>query len=176
MPYLSSLPSRAQLRLVAIGYAAVFAAAAVLLYGRHLQELRYPAEASGGMWAAGDAMLYMFIAGLFLVPTAAFIWVLAQSESVYPVFSQILLGLSFSAPICLGMLWLGAGQAAQSFDNLCLLRLLASPFILTGIGISRFVARFDREKKLLSYAFLIEGLTLGIALVLLFHTARSNSH
>jgi hypothetical protein len=44
--------------------------AATLLYGRHLQELKYPDEASGGMWAAGDALLYIFIACLFMVPTA----------------------------------------------------------------------------------------------------------
>jgi hypothetical protein len=43
---------------------------------------------------------------------------------------------------------------------------LLSPFILVGIGISRLVARFDRAKKLASYALLIEGLTLGIAVVL----------
>jgi hypothetical protein len=31
------------------------------------------------------------------------------------------------------------------------------------MGISRFAARFDRAKKLASYALLIEGLTLGLA-------------
>lgn len=64
MTYLSS---RAQLRLVAFGYAAVFAVAAMLLYCRHLQELKYPLEASGGMWAAGDAFLYVFIACIFMM-------------------------------------------------------------------------------------------------------------
>jgi len=44
-----------------------------------------------------------------------------------------------------------------------------SPFILVGIGVSRLVARFDRAKRLLSYALLIEGLTLAIAVALLIH-------
>jgi hypothetical protein len=44
-----SISLRVQLGLVAMGYAAVLVVAAILLYGRHLQELKYPAEASGGM-------------------------------------------------------------------------------------------------------------------------------
>jgi hypothetical protein len=31
------------------------------------------------------------------------------------------------------------------------------------MGISRFAARFDRAKRLASYALLVEGLTLGLA-------------
>ena len=30
------------------------------------------------------------------------------------------------------------------------------------MGISRFAARFDRAKRLTSYALLVEGLTLGL--------------
>jgi hypothetical protein len=152
-----------------LGYAAVFAAAATLLYGRHLQELKYPAEASGGMWAAGDALLYLFIACLFMIPTVFLIWVIARFESVYTAYSQFLLGLSLSAPVCLSVFLLGESQVAQNLVSLCLYRLLGSPFILVGIGISRLVARFDRAKRLASYALLIEGLTIGAAVALLFH-------
>lgn len=162
-----SLSSRTQLRLVALAYAAVFAVAATLLYGRHLQELKYPAEASGGMWAFGDALLYMFIACLFMIPTAFLIWTIAKFKSVYEAYSRFLLGLSLSAPVCLSVLLLGENQGAQSLGFLCLYRLLGSPFIFAGIGISRLVARFDRAKRLVSYALLIEGLTIGTAVVLL---------
>jgi hypothetical protein len=51
-----------QLGLVVLGYAAVLVVAAALLFVRHLQELENPVEASGGMWAAGDAFLYIFVA------------------------------------------------------------------------------------------------------------------
>jgi len=162
------LSSRAQLWLVALGYAAVFVAAAILLYGRHLQELKYPAEASGGMWAAGDALLGIFIACLFMIPTVFLIWVIARFESVYTAYSQFLLGLSLSAPVCLSVFLLGESQVAQNLGSLCLYRLLGSPFILVGIGISRLAARFDRAKRLVSYALLIEGLTVVAAVVLLF--------
>jgi hypothetical protein len=58
---------------------------------------------------------------------------------------------------------------AQTLRSLCLFRLLGSPFILVGIGISRLVARFARAKRLVSYALLIEGVTIVAALALLIH-------
>jgi hypothetical protein len=160
---------RLQLRVAAFGYAVVLVIAAALLYGRHLQELKYPADASGGMWAAGDAFLWIFIVCLFMVPTAFLVWVIAKSESIYKTYSQLLLALSLSAPVSLALFTLGQNYLAQSVGGLCLIRLVWSPFILLGIGVSRLVARFDRAKKLVSYALLVEGLTLATAVVLLVH-------
>ncbi|MGC1685220.1 MAG: hypothetical protein WA734_06340 [Candidatus Acidiferrales bacterium] len=166
---MKSISLRVQLGLIAVGYATVFVISAVLLFGRHLQELRYPVEASGGMWAAGDAMLAIFIAGLFSIPSGFLIWVTARFESFYKSYSQFLLVLSLSAPICLSVLALGNGHVAESVTNLSLERLFCSPFVLLGIGVSRLVARFDRSKRLLSYALLIEGLTFALAIALVIH-------
>ena len=166
---MKSISWRAHLGLVALGYAVVLVIAAALLYGRHLQELLYPVEASGGMWAAGDAFLWIFIACLFMVPTVFLVWVIAKSESIYKTYSQLLLGLSLSAPVSLALFTLGQNYLAQSVWVLCLFRLVSSPFIILGIGVSRLVARFDRAKRLISYALLVEGLTLGTAVVLLIH-------
>jgi hypothetical protein len=166
-----------QLGLVALGYGAVLVIAATLLFGRHLQELQYPAEASGGMWAAGDAFLLIFIACLFMVPTVFLIWVTARFEAFYTAYSKFLLGLSLSAPVCLSVLFLGENRVGQSLINLCLYRLMWLPFILLGMGISRLVARFDRAKRFASYALLIEGLTLAIAAALVIHSwGGSRSH
>jgi hypothetical protein len=166
-----------QLGLVALGYGAVLVIAATLLFGRHLQELQYPAEASGGMWAAGDAFLLIFIACLFMVPTVFLIWVAARFEAFYTAYSKFLLGLSLSAPVCLSVLFLGENRVGQSLINLCLYRLMWLPFILLGMGISRLVARFDRAKRFASYALLIEGLTLAIAAALVIHSwGGSRSH
>jgi hypothetical protein len=164
-----SISWRVLLGLVASGYAAVLVIAAALLFGRHLQELQYPAEASGGMWAAGDAFLYIFIACLFMIPTIFLIWVTARFEAFYTAYSKFLLGLSLSAPVCLGVLFLGENRVGESFFTLCLYRLMWLPFILVGMGISRMVARFDRAKRFASYALLIEGLTLVIAVALFIH-------
>ncbi|HXP79834.1 MAG TPA: hypothetical protein VN976_08005 [Verrucomicrobiae bacterium] len=166
---MKSISWRVQLGLVALGYAAVFVVAAALLFVRHLQELQYPAEASGGMWAAGDAFLYIFIACLFMVPTVFLIWITARFEAFYTAYSKFLLGFSLSAPVCLGVLYLGENRVGESIFTLCSYRLMWLPFILVGMGISRLVARFDRAKRFASYALLIEGLTLVIAVALLIH-------
>lgn len=166
-----------QLGLVGLGYAAVLVIAAILLFGRHLQELNYPADASGGMWAVGDAFLYIFIACLFMVPTVFLIWVTAKFEAFYTAYSKFLLGLSLSAPVCLGVLFLGENHVGQSLINLCSYRLICLPFILLAMGISRMVARFDRAKRFATYALLIEGLTLVIAVALVIHVwGRPSNH
>jgi len=154
-----------------LGYAAVLAIAAAILYARHLQELLYPAEASGGMWAAGDAMLYIFVACLFMLPTIFFFLVTAKFESFYIACLRYLLGVSLSAPVCLGLLWIGDHRLANGFLSFCLYRLLCSPFLLVGMGVSRLAARFDRAKRLASYALVVEGLTLGVAIALLVRAA-----
>jgi hypothetical protein len=159
-----------QLGIVACGYAVVSAVAGALLFVRHLQELKYPAEASGGMWAFGDIFLWIFIACLFLVPTALLIWITARFEAFYTAYSKFLLGLSLSAPVCLGVLNLGGNHVGESLMILCMYRLMGLPFILAGMGISRIVARFDRAKRFASYALVIEGLTLVIAVALVIHS------
>lgn len=160
---------RVQLWFIALGYASVLEVAAGLLYVRHLQELNHPADvvAYGGMYAAGDALLGIFIACLFMVPTVFLVRVTARFEAFYTAYSQFLWGLSLSAPVCLSLFLFREHHVAQSLSILCLFRLLCSPFVLVGIGVSRLVARSDRAKKLTSYALLIEGLTLGIAVALL---------
>jgi hypothetical protein len=57
----------------------------------------------------------------------------------------------------------GEKYVALSLSWLCLFRILESPIVLVGMGISRFAARFDRSKRLVSYALLVEGLTLGLS-------------
>jgi hypothetical protein len=152
-----------------LGYAAVLVVATALLFVRHLQELEYPAEASGGMWAAGDAFLYIFIACLFMVPIVFLIWITARFEAFYTAYSRFLLGLSLSAPVCLTVLYLGENHVGQSLINLCWYRLMWLPFVLVAMGISRMMARFDRAKRFTSYALLIEGLTLAIGVALVVH-------
>ena len=168
---------RVQVKLVGFGYAAVSVAAAALLFGRHLQQLRYPAEASGGMWAFGDALLYIFLAGLFMIPTGFLIWATAQFEAFYTGFSIFLLGLSLSSPVCLIVFYAGGNRVGEGLLNLCFCRLILSPFILVGMGVSRWAARFDRARRLVTYSLFIEVLTLIVAVALVIHSlGRSGSH
>jgi hypothetical protein len=161
---------RTQLWFVGLGYAAVSLVAAVLILARYLLEHIHRAEvtAAGGMYAFGDLMLAIFIACLFMIPTVFLVWVMAKHEGVYTTYSQLLVGLSLSAPVCLSLFVFGKSHVSESLRILCLCRLVGSPFVFVGIGVSRFVARFAQAKRLTSYALLIEGLTLGVAVALLF--------
>ncbi len=160
--------TRVQLWIIGIAYAAVFAVAALLILVRHLAELRDPAGAAGGMYAFGELLMYFFLACMFMIPTVFLIWVMAKFEAASTGYAKFLVGLGVSAPVCLGILVFGQSYFAESVNFFCMYRLLASPFVLAGIGFSRLTARFDRAKKLSSYAFLIEALTVvvGIALML----------
>jgi len=168
---MNPIPWRTQLWLIALGYAVFFVVAAFLLFVDHLWELNNPVDASGGMHAFGDTALYFFLACLFMIPTVFLIWATAKFETFYTAYSKFLLGFSLSAPICLSVFYIGENYVAQSLGFICLFRLLGSPFILAGMGISRLVARFDRAKRFASYALLIEGLTLGVAVALVIHAA-----
>ena len=166
---MNSIPWRAQLTFIALGYAAVFVVAACFLYLNHLAALRNPIEASGGMYAGGELVLEIFLSFLFLIPTLFLIWATAKFEVFYTAYSKFLLGLSLSAPVCLSVVIFGENHVARSLGFFCLFRLVWSPFILVGMGISRIVARFDRAKRFASYALLIEMLTLVTAVALLIH-------
>ncbi len=87
------IPWRGQLGLVAVGYAAVLLVAAVLIYARYMQYVNHPADAarymqyvnhpadaisSSGMYAFGDLVLELFIAGLFLIPTFLLVLVIRK--------------------------------------------------------------------------------------------------
>jgi hypothetical protein len=154
---------------IAAGYAAAFVVSAGLLFARYLQELYNRAEVSGagGMYAAGDLFLGIFIVCLFMIPTIFLIWCLARSETFAARYSQFLVGLSLSAPVSLALLYTSKSHVSESLITACLCRLALSPFVLVGIGVSRWVARLGPEKKLTSYALLIEGLTFCIAIALL---------
>jgi hypothetical protein len=167
---------RSQLRLVGLGYGAVLVFATAVLFGRHLQELQNPVDAAGGMWAFGDAILWIFLACLFMVPTAFLVWVMSKSESVYRTYSRFLLGLSLSAPVSLALFALGRKYFSQDVSNFCLVRLGLSPFILLGIGVSWLVARFDRAKRLVWYALLVEGFTFASAMALFIHSWGGPRH
>jgi hypothetical protein len=157
------ISSRIKFGFVAGGYATVLVVAAGLLYGRHLMDLQDPVAASGGMAAAGDTMLHLFIGCLFLIPTAFLIWITAKSEGPYTAYSQFLFGLSLTAPVCMSVVLFGEDYVAQGIGWFCFFRVLESPVVLVGMIMSRFAARFDRARRLTSYSLIVEGLTLALA-------------
>jgi hypothetical protein len=169
---------RAQLGLVAAGYAGVLATAAFLVYMRHLLYVNHPDDvaAAGGMYAAGDWMLEIFIGCMLLVPTFVLVMVIRKSEPLYVGYSRVLLVLSLTAPICLAVFSIPAvGQGTMILGWICLDRLLCSPIVIVGLVVSRLLARFDRAKRLTLYALLIEVLTFALTAALFLFASKAHS-
>lgn len=157
------IPWRVQIGIVAACYAVVLALAATLVIERYLQYVRHPDDvtASSGMYAFGDLMLEMFVAGALLVPTILLVLVIAKSEAGYATYSKVLFALSLSAPLSFGLLLIplvSSGPGLLGF--ICLYRMEASPFALAAMGFSRMMARFPQSKRLTSFALLTEAFTL----------------
>ena len=159
--------SRVQVGIVLSGYAAVLLLSATLVFWRHLQYVMHAndVDASGGMWAFGDLLLGLFIAGLFLVPTLLLAFFIRNSEPAFTRYSQAFLVFSVTAPISIGAMAVPAiGQSGSGVLGmlgwLSLGRVSASPVVVTGLVCSLLLARFKRAKRLIVYAVLIEVGTL----------------
>ena len=167
-----------QLGLVAIGYAAVLAVGAVLIVVRYFQYVNHPADvaAYGGMYAGGDLMLEVFIGGMLMVMTFFLVLVIYKSEPDYTIYSKVLVGLSLTAPLSVGLISIPAvNQGMNVLGEVCMFRLFASPMVIAGMGMSRIYARFPRPKRLTVYALLIEAVTLILllaAMILPLHFGR----
>ena len=170
---MKAIPWRTPLGAVAAGYVTVVLIAAALLLGRHIQYVTHAADANtyGAMFAFGDLLLGLFIGGLFLIPTFFLVLVIRKSETAYTRYSRILLGLSLTAPMSLGVLAIPAMREGDSFLAwFSMDRLMASPIVIAGLVVSRLLTQFGRAKRLISYALLIElgTIALLIALIVLF--------
>lgn len=90
-------------------------------------------------------------------------------EAAYTTYSKILVALSLTAPASVGLMAIPAvGQSNSLLGYACLYRVLASPLVLLGLGMSRPFARFTKPKQMTNYALLIEALTLAFMILLLF--------
>lgn len=154
---------RTRLYWVAGAYAAVIAVSGALIFERYLQYVTHPADVAqyGGMWAGGDLMLEVFICGLLLMVTFVLVLLIFKDESAYTVYSKVLLGLSVTAPLSVGIIGIDAvTQGTGWLGSACMYRLFAAPLVIVGLGVSRVFARFPRAKRLISYSLMIEVLTL----------------
>ena len=166
---MESSPSRPQLRLVSLGYAVMAAVSVLLIYERYLQYVRSPQDvaASGGMYAGGDLLLELFICFLFLLPTVALVFLIRKSESSFTAYAKVLLGLSFTAPISVGFLFIPVLNQWY-WGDVFIFRLFAIPIVVVVLIFSRCLTRFAHARRLISYALLIEGLTFVVITASLF--------
>ena len=161
---------RAQVGLVGACYGAVLAFAAVVVTGRYLLERRSPNDFNGGMAAAGDWMLELFLCGLLLIPTFLLAFISRRREQTYTTLSKFLFGFSLLAPVSLGLVLIPAiGQKDTILGSLCSLRLFGAPMVIVGLIGCRVLARFRLAKRLLSWAVAIESATIVMMVAGLFY-------
>jgi hypothetical protein len=163
---------------VAGAYAAVLAVSAALIFARWLTYATHPADAAAysGMWAGGDLLLEIFIAGMLLAVTFFAVLAIFKYEGAYTSYSKILVVLSLTAPASVGFIAIPAvGQGSSGLGYvgyICLYRIFASPLVLIGLGMSRVFARFAKARRMTNWALLIEGLTLVLLVLALFLPLR----
>jgi hypothetical protein len=120
------------------------------------------------MYAFGDWMLNIFIGCMLLVPTFLLAFVTRNREDLYLAYSKFLVGFSLTLPSSVGLFFIPAvSQGTSILGKICLQRTSASPVVIVGLVLSRFLGRLRRVKRLTSYALLIEFLTLVVILALL---------
>jgi hypothetical protein len=170
-----AISRRWQIGAVVSSYAFVIAVSAVLIFVRYLQYAQHPEDvaSAGGMYAAGDSMLAMFIVLMLWAATILLIAVIRSTESAYTRYAQSILGLSLTAPVCVGLLAIPrVAQSTSIFGFAFMFRLETSPVMIAGFVISRLAAKFATAKRLTSIAIGIEVLTLVAAIAGLFLLSR----
>jgi hypothetical protein len=167
-------PSRLQLGLIAASYAAVAVVSALLIFKRYLTYVSNPQDvaASSGMYAGGDLLLEIIIGFLFLVPTAALVFVIRKSEPAYTAYAKVLFGFSLTAPLSIGFLFIPVLNQWYWGDAI-IFRLFAIPMVVVVLIFSRWLTGFARARQLISYALLIEGLTFVVIIAALFLFSKS---
>jgi len=98
--------------------------------------------------------------------------VIRKSEAWYTGYAKVLLGLSLTAPISVGLLIIPVLNQWY-WGDACIFRLFAIPIVVVVLIFSRWLTRFVRARRLISYALLIEGLTFVAVIASLFLFSNS---
>ena len=160
---------RAQVRLIAGGYALTLLGWAQSFWSRHLADIAYPDEAAGGMRAFGDFLADSFFCALLMVPTFFAMRLMAKSKPTSLVYAQFLFFLSLTAPALLAICQIRPLQ--DTFGALWMVRLAAAPFLLVIMGLSRWFAHIEDAKRCATRALMIESAALVLAVAVIYAEA-----
>lgn len=155
--------------LIAGGYGAALALA-VAVTGLHMAT-ESPADASSGMMAFGDALLFLGTFGLAaLVPTGAALWALRDRPRFWDVSAGLALVVAATGLAALAAYLAARGVSASPvalvWGGFAVLRVLAAPF-LAGLFFMAGVFSPGRRARLgLLVAAGLEGLVFGVVALL----------
>jgi hypothetical protein len=157
---------------IAAGFALALAAGALAVWARNLMIDQRDASASSGMYAAGDAILFVGVAcTLSLVPA---LFLLRWAVDAFPRgVPWALLALSLSGPVCwvlFGVLASGGSHVPAGIrDMLGLLlvtviapRVIASPIAFLFVAIATFMIEGRGPRRMLSWGLALEALPIAL--------------
>src|SRR6185295_4189186 len=142
---MKTLPAMAKAEIVVGGYvAAILSAVGVVLL--YINQTNGPErDASSGMYAFGDALLFVPVFGIVsTIPTRVALVFLRQSRKFWIAFCVVALVVAITSLGAVVVTVLDSQQFAlgASFDGwaaLSVLRLLVSPFVAVSLGLSGLV-------------------------------------
>jgi hypothetical protein len=146
-----------KLGVVLAGYVAAFLVASVAFYV--LTRFRVQPDASGGMQAFGDSLLFIgLFAVLALVPSALAFYFLRPFPNFWTALSVASMALAVTGPVAAAMV--GRTQKSPGAELLFgffgLLRILGAPVLGFGFLISAVIAPRGRSRWVLVSAAVIE--------------------
>ena len=158
--------------IVLAGYAAAVLVAGAALGIRLLNTQGPDAQASAGMYAFGDVLLFLGVFGFAaLFPTGLALYFLRHNERLWTALSLASLTLAVIGPVAAVVLqshqgdWLIAGL-------LCLGQCLGAPLLALGFLVGAFLAPARRARWMLFASALIEGLVSAYVFLCLFILQR----
>jgi hypothetical protein len=160
---------------ITAGFALALAVAALAVWVRYLGVDPRDVAASSGMYAGGDAILFVGVAAtLSLVPA---LFLLHWGLQAYPRgMPKVLLGLSLSGPLCwvlfllLGSDSLPLPAAIRNLEGLLVVtvigpRIVASPIAFLFVAVAMRMVRERESRRLLSVGLLLEALPIALFVI-----------
>jgi hypothetical protein len=144
------------------GYVASLLAAYAAVHVRNATLDVSPADASGGMYAFGDMLLFLGVFGVCsLVPTVLALWFLRGVPRLWTILSAIAIALAAGAVISACILPLTARTASPpaavaAISFVALLLMFAAPILAAAFLLSAVVAPTRRTRLMLAGAAAVE--------------------
>ncbi len=154
---------------VLTGYLIAFLVASVAAYYRLLHTQGPEAQASPGMYAFGDAILFMFVFGIIaLFPTGLALYFLRPYRSFWTAMSTISLTLAVTGILATSVIAFGSSQPLHEprwviAEFLAILLMFAAPLLAAAFILSAFIAPTQRSRWALLGAAAIEGMVSAYA-------------
>lgn len=163
---------------VVAGYVAALLAAFAVFEIRQ-RSMRGPvSEASAGMSAFGDALLFLGVfAVVALVPTGVALHAMRRFDRFWPALANAALGVAATGVLAVAMYAFTAAHASDAFQwsVLALLRMLASPVLCAGFALAGFIAPEPRWRKRLFAAAAVDGAIVVCVVAFVLYAAFSRA-